>query len=63
MLRMTLTEFRERIAPLVQWPVTMRRANWLDADTLEWSVQYPGLLDAGERAYRHLSREHAPTLD
>jgi hypothetical protein len=53
---MTLKTFRERIAPLVQWPVTLRLAPWLDADVLEWSTQYPGVLDAGPRAFEHVRR-------
>lgn len=53
---MTLTQFRELVAPLVQWPLTLRLAPWLGADRLEWSLQYPGVLDAGPLAFRDVQR-------
>lgn len=58
MLTMTVKQFGELVAPFVQWPVTMRRAAWLEADALVWSVQYPGVLDAGARAFEQLRRQH-----
>jgi hypothetical protein len=55
---MTLQQFRERFAPLVQWPIVVRRATWLEAETLEWSLQYPGVLDASPRAFDSIREEH-----
>jgi len=57
-MQLTLKQFRERVAPIMQWPVTMRRATWLDDETIEWSMQYPGVLDAGARAYDAVRREY-----
>jgi hypothetical protein len=59
---MTLEQCRARFAPLVQRPVSMRRALWLAPDALEWSSQYPGVLDAGPRAFDDLRdlRDVAP---
>jgi hypothetical protein len=54
---MTVQQFRERFAPLVQWPVVMRQATWLDAEAVEWSLQYPGMLDAGTRAYEQIRQD------
>jgi hypothetical protein len=56
---MTLQQYRERFEPLVQSPVPMRRATWLDADALQWSFQDPGVLDVGERAFELIRHERA----
>jgi len=51
---MTLEQCRTRFAPIVQRPVPMRRVAWLAPDALEWSSQFPGVLDAGARAFEDL---------
>jgi hypothetical protein len=56
-MKMNLKQFRAWFAPLLQWPVTMRRVSWLESDALEWSQQYPGVLDAGEQAFASIRRD------
>lgn len=57
-MSMTLKQFREWFAPFLQWPVTLRRVTWLDKDRVEWSQQYPGVLDAGPRAFERLRSDY-----
>ena len=56
-MRMTVQQYALWIAPVVQGPVSVRRVEWLEADDLEWSAQYPGVLDAGARAFARLQGE------
>jgi hypothetical protein len=58
MFAMTLEHYRERVAPVVQRPVALRRAAWLDPHLLAWSLQDPGVLDAGACAFKLLRDEH-----